>query len=75
MHDVFLHEATIELYKLLKLQGLVASGGEAKALIAAGQVRVNGQTETRKRKKVAAGDVIELHDQALRVCGEAGSSG
>ena len=41
---------TIELYKVLKAQGLVSSGGEAKHVIADGQVSVNGEVETRKRK-------------------------
>ena len=37
-----------------------ASGGEAKFIIQAGQVRLNGAVETRRRKKLAPGDVVEL---------------
>ena len=50
----------VELFKILKFEGIAASGGEAKSLIADGQVSVNGEVETRKRKKIVAGDIIEL---------------
>jgi ribosome-associated protein len=50
----------IELYKILKLEGLVQSGGEAKHVIADGRVTLNGAVETRKRKKIVAGDQIEF---------------
>ena len=58
MKEVEILREPVELYKILKFEGLVASGGEAKSVIAAGQVVVNGQAETRKRKKIVAGDVI-----------------
>ncbi len=50
----------INLTQVLKLAGWVANGGEAKALIADGMVRVNGEVETRKRRQMALGDVVEL---------------
>ena len=50
----------INLTQVLKLAGWVAHGGEAKALIADGRVRVNGAVELRKRRKLAAGDTVEL---------------
>ena len=50
----------IALCDLLKLAGLAESGGQAKALIAAGQVQRNGATETRKTAKILAGEIIEL---------------
>lgn len=50
----------INLTQVLKLAGWVLSGGEAKLLIAEGRVRVNGQVELRKRRKMAVGDVVEL---------------
>lgn len=56
----------VELYKILKFEGMVSSGGEAKSVIAAGQVLVNGQIETRKRKKIISGDVIEFGKE--KVC-------
>ena len=49
----------IELYKLLKRENIAASGGEAKAMISEGLIRVNGEVETRKQKKVVARDVVE----------------
>jgi ribosome-associated protein len=57
----------VELYKILKFEGLVMSGGEAKQAIAEGCVQVNGVTETRKRKKIFAGDVIEFMGEVIRV--------
>jgi ribosome-associated protein len=50
----------INLTQVLKLAGWVAHGGEAKALIADGMVRVNGEVETRKRKQMSLGDVVHL---------------
>ena len=57
----------VELYKILKFEGLTESGGMAKQLIAEGQVSVNGQIETRKRKKIYAGDKIEFSGQSIAV--------
>ena len=57
----------IQLYKLLKLESMVSSGGEAKAVIADGQVLVNGEIETRKRKQINAGDVVSFNGQEIQV--------
>ncbi len=51
----------------LKCSGLVATGGEAKLLIQAGEVRVNGQIETRRRRQLCAGDVVEFLGERLVV--------
>lgn len=48
----------IELKSLLKLTGLVNSGGEAKVVIDDGQVTVDGQVETRKACKIRLGQVV-----------------
>jgi ribosome-associated protein len=48
----------IELCNLLKIAGIAASGGQGKVLVAAGEVRVDGQVETRKTAKIRAGQVI-----------------
>jgi ribosome-associated protein len=48
----------IELYQILKIEGLVNSGGEAKQVIAEGKVMLNNLVETRKRKKVFEGDLV-----------------
>ena len=57
----------IELYKILKIENLAQSGCEAKHVIADGFVRVNGVVETRKRKKILSGDVVEFEGIKLRV--------
>jgi ribosome-associated protein len=59
-HVVFLGERPINLTQVLKLANCVQSGGEAKALIGAGLVRVNGEVELRKRRKLKAGDMIAI---------------
>ena len=53
-------EREINLTQVLKLAGWVMTGGEAKALIAEGQVRVNGEVELRKRRKMTVGDTVTL---------------
>ena len=57
----------VELYKILKFEGMVASGGEAKVVVAAGQVLVNGKIDTRKRKKIVAGDTIEFNKEKIAI--------
>jgi ribosome-associated protein len=52
----------INLTQVLKLAGWVLNGGEAKALIADGRIRVNGEVEFRKRRKMTVGDAVELLD-------------
>jgi len=60
MNKIELLQEPVELYKILKFEALVPSGGEAKLVIAEGLVKVNGEVETRKRKKIVSGDVIEF---------------
>ena len=60
MEQISINREFVELFKVLKFEALAASGGEAKALIASGEVMVNGELETRKRRKIRGGDVIEL---------------
>ncbi len=57
---ITLDDRPINLTQVLKLAGCVQSGGEAKMLIAAGQVKVNGQVELRKRCQMKAGDKIAI---------------
>ena len=57
----------IELHKILKFHGLVASGGEAKQVIDSGLVKVNQQLEMRKRRKMLAGDNIEFDSQTYEL--------
>lgn len=67
MRSVLISKQPVELFKILKFEGLVATGGEAKLAIADGQVVVNGDTETRKRRKIVAGDIIVFGDESLQV--------
>jgi ribosome-associated protein len=67
MRDVEITKEPIQLYKILKFEGLVSNGGEAKAAVAEGQVLVNGKIETRKRKQIVSGDIIEFGDEKMRI--------
>lgn len=60
-------EEYIELNNLLKAFGWVATGGEAKIRIDNGEVTVNGEIETRKRKKMKVGDMVEFEGQKGKV--------
>ena len=67
MREVEITSDPVELYKILKFEGMVSSGGEAKLVIEQGQVIVNGQVETRKRKKITSGDVIEFASEKISI--------
>ena len=60
-------EPVITLGQALKASDMVGSGGEAKVLIQAGEVLVNGEVETRRGRKLAPGDVVEVGDERLEV--------
>ena len=55
----------IELHKLLKLESLVSSGGEAKLAISNGHVFLNGNRETQKRKKIRKNDRILFNNTTI----------
>ncbi|MEO7982409.1 MAG: RNA-binding S4 domain-containing protein [Sporichthyaceae bacterium] len=57
--DVEVGERGIRLGQLLKLVSLVESGGAARALLESGEVRVNGEVETRRGRQLAVGDVVD----------------
>lgn len=67
----------VELNQLLKLAGLVDSGGAGKQVVASGAVSVDGVVELRKTAKIRAGQVVALDDAAIRVIasGDAGDNG
>lgn len=67
MRTLEISSEPVELCKILKLEGSVSSGGEAKAEIALGKVMLNGKIETRKRKKIVAGDIVEYGNQNVCV--------
>ena len=68
--DFALRGEHITLDALLKASGLAGSGGAAKVLIADGGVRVNGEPETRRGRKLRPGDEVTVGES--RVCVQAG---
>ena len=74
MIKVEITREAVELFKILKFEGLVSSGGEAKLVISDRQVTVNGEIETQRRKKIVDGDVIEFGDETLQIVLAAQSS-
>lgn len=62
-----MNEATIQLDQFLKWWNLAESGGRAKLLIQSGEVRVNGEVETRRGRKLKNGDVVEVGGTSLTV--------
>ncbi len=67
MREVEINSEPVELYKILKFEGMVSSGGEAKSVIASGQVLLNGNIETQKRKKIVSGDIIEFNNEQISI--------
>lgn len=65
--SVVLTKSPVELFKILKFEGIASSGAEAKLIIDQGLVTVNGETETRKRRKIVGGDTIQLDDIILTI--------
>ena len=70
MRDVEVRPGGIALGQLLKFAGLADTGGDAKALLAAGGVTVNGAVEERRGRALVDGDVVEVAGQeSVRVVG------
>ena len=67
MREVVINSEPVELYKILKFEGAVESGGQAKMVIDQGLVLVNGEVETRKRRKIRAGDIIKFAGDELKM--------
>jgi ribosome-associated protein len=67
VRDVGIRDDTIRLGQALKLAGLVGSGGEARAFIEGGAVRVNCEVERRRGRRLRRGDVVALRGEALRI--------
>jgi ribosome-associated protein len=67
VRDVPIRDDTIRLGQALKLAGLAGSGGEARALIEQGGVRVNGDVETRRGRQLRRGDVVALGGETVRI--------
>ena len=57
----------IDLISLLKRQGIAQTGGHAKMIVNEGGVKVNGEKELRKRKKLRVGDVVEMEGFRIEI--------
>jgi ribosome-associated protein len=68
-HTFRLEGEYVELNVLLKLLALAPSGGAAKAMVAAGEVSVDGVVETRKTRKLRAGSVVAVGDERVHIVG------
>ncbi|MBQ6231255.1 MAG: RNA-binding S4 domain-containing protein [Eubacterium sp.] len=60
-------EEFIKLGQLLKAANLVSSGIEAKVVIQNGEVKVNGEVDERRGKKIVAGDTVEYNNNVVNV--------
>jgi ribosome-associated protein len=67
MREVPISGETIRLGQLLKLCGLIDSGAEAKAMLAAAGASVNGEPETRRGRQLHLGDVVVVGEERLVV--------
>jgi ribosome-associated protein len=65
--DFELNGEFVELNQLLKLVGLCDSGGAGKAIVASGDVMVDGTQELRKTAKIRAGQKVTIGDIAITV--------
>jgi ribosome-associated protein len=74
MRDVGIREGTIRLGQFLKLAGLTDAGGDAKVLIALGEVSVNGAVETRRGRQLGPGDIVTVGPERVRVTGDVADS-
>ena len=67
MRDVAIDSDIIRLGQFLKLADLIDTGGEAKILIASGDVTVNGEVDTRRGRQLRPGDVVVVQGRSARV--------
>lgn len=67
MRDVPIGGEMIRLGQFLKLADLIDTGGEGKILIASGDVRVNGEVDTRRGRQLHPGDVVAVLGRSARV--------
>ena len=65
--EVTIRDEVIRLGQLLKLAGFAASGGDARAMLEAGVVTVNGEGETRRGRQLRSGDLIAVGDEVVRI--------
>jgi len=62
LEKIEIHTEEISLDNFLKWANIVSSGGQAKHLISEGYIKVNGETEIRRSRKLVKGDIIDIQD-------------
>ena len=67
MKTVRIKDEFIKLGQLLKLAGLLESGVDAKFVIQDGLVKVNGEVDTRRGRKIVSGDIVEYQGEKIQV--------
>lgn len=67
MQEIEIKDEYIKLGQALKLAGLVGSGVEAKMIVQDGLVKVNGEVDERRGRKLYPGDVFELEENQVKV--------
>ena len=67
MEEIEVGPTGIRLGQLLKLVGVVDTGGQARSLLDDGSVGVNGEVESRRGRQLAVGDVVTVHGRELRL--------
>ncbi len=70
MENVKIHTEYIKLDDLLKFSGLVVTGGQAKAVILEGMVKVDGEVCLMRGKKLRGGEIVEFEGQKVKVLTE-----
>lgn len=69
MYTINLNDEFIKLGQVLKAAGLVSSGVEAKIVIINGEVKVNGEVELQRGKKLRDGDVVSYNGEEIKIVG------
>lgn len=67
MNEITIDSEYIKLDQFLKLVDLASTGGHAKFLIQEGLVKVNGEVELRRGKKLRSGDLVEIEGNKIKV--------
>lgn len=67
MDTIKLRDEFIKLGQVLKAAGWVEDGVEAKLVIQDGQVKVNGETDTRRGRKLYDGDVVSFQERQIKI--------
>lgn len=67
MEDIKIKDEFIKLGQAMKLAGMVGSGVDAKIVITEGEVKVNGEVEYQRGKKLHDGDIVSFNGEMIRI--------